>query len=78
MVRPSRLEGLEGDVVNELRLLNDLECEVVPLIGLGGLPPVQEVVIVDDAAGKVRLAQDGDVLRMVAVRHRVDEAVTQA
>ena len=46
--------------------------------GLRHIAPVQEVIVVDDAPAEIGLAQNGDVVRGVAVGQRVHEAVAQA
>lgn len=78
VVCAARFKRLEGDIVDEFRLFNNMECEVVPLISFGGLSPVKEVVVIYHPSRKVRLTEDGDVLHVIFVCHIVDESVTQA
>lgn len=66
---------LEGDIVDEFRLFNYMECEVVFFISFGGFFLVEEVVVIYYSFREVRLIEDGDVFYVIFVRYIVDESV---
>lgn len=70
------LERLEGGVVNELCLLDHLEQVLGSIVrSLPAVAPIQEVVIVDHATGKVGLTQHRDVVHVVVVVEGAHEAI---
>ena len=70
---------MEGSVVDELSLFNDLDMKICAFfVGFHNVTPVEEVVVVDHAATEVGLAEDRDVIDAIVVGQRLDETIAQA
>jgi len=69
---------LERRIINELGLLDNIESNFRTVLkSLGGVTPVEKMIIVHHSTTEVGHTQDGDVLREVVISFGPDQSITE-
>lgn len=72
------LQDREGRIIYKFSLFDDSEMEVHSVEPLDQLSPVEKVVVINDPAAEIALADHGNMLWVVLVFMRVYKTITQA